>query len=80
MKGATAELCAKTIRTPRMKRVSNMGASHHLFTLQKNDSNSPIVLKRLAAVLTALKAPIVVSLTLHLIAVETEVRGLADLT
>jgi len=57
-----------------------MGASHHLFTLQKNDSNSPIVLKRLAAVLTALKAPIVVSLTLHLIAVETEVRGLTDLT
>jgi hypothetical protein len=76
MKGATAELCAKTIRTPRMKRVTNMGASHHLFILQKNDSNSPTVLNRLAAVLTAFKAPIVVSLTLHLIAVETGVRAL----
>ena len=55
MKGAIAELCAMTIRTARMKRPTNMGANHHLLALQKNENNSPTVLKRLAAVLAAFK-------------------------
>ena len=68
MKGAIAELCAKTMSTPRKKRPTNMGASHHFLILQKNVSNSPTVLKRLAAVLTAFRAPIMNLLILYLIA------------
>jgi hypothetical protein len=75
MKGAIAELCARTISTPRRKRLTNMGISHHLLILQKNDSKSPTVPKRLAAVRAAFKAPMVILLTLYLIAVTTEVRA-----
>jgi hypothetical protein len=69
MKGAIAELCARTIRTPRRKRLTNMGTSHHLLILQKNDSNSPTVPKRPATVRAAFKAPIAPLLTLYVIAV-----------
>jgi hypothetical protein len=75
MKGAKAELWANTIKTPRTKRPTNMGTSHHLLALQKNDSNSPTVLKRLEAVLTAFEAPTVVPLTPSLPAVRELVTG-----
>lgn len=59
MKGAMAELCAKAITTPRNKRVTSKGTSHRLLPLQKNESNSPIVLKRAAAVRAAFPAPMI---------------------
>jgi hypothetical protein len=65
MKGAITELWAKTIRTPKRKSVTNMGTSHHLLALQKNDSNSPTVPKRAAAVRAAFPAPIVILLTAY---------------
>src|ERR1700728_3188325 len=72
MKGAIADLCARTNSTPRRKKQTNMGTSHLLLILQKNDSNSPTVPKRLAAVRAAFKAPIMLLLTPDLTAVQTE--------
>jgi hypothetical protein len=63
MKGAIAELCARTITTPRRKRVTNIGTSHHFLVLQKYENNSATVPKRLAAVRAAFTAPIVILLT-----------------
>lgn len=55
MKGATAELCARTISAVIKKRLTNIGTSHHLFLPQKNDNNSPSMPKRLAMILAILK-------------------------
>src|SRR5271167_3438902 len=63
MKGAIAELCARTIRTPRRKSVTSIGTSHHFLALQKNASNSPAVLKLPTALRAAFTAPIVILLT-----------------
>jgi hypothetical protein len=41
MKGAIAELCARTISAATKKRVTNIGTSHHLLLPQKNHHNSP---------------------------------------
>src|SRR5580692_4440391 len=63
MKGAIAELCARTITTPRRKRLTNIGTSHHFLVLQKYENNSATVPKRLAAVRAAFTTPIVILLT-----------------
>src|ERR1700721_1076770 len=65
MKGPIAELCARTITTPRRKRVTNIGTSHHLLLLQKNESSSPSVPKRPAAVLAAFTTPMMILPTVH---------------
>jgi hypothetical protein len=62
MNGAMAELCARTINVPTMKNVSNIGMSHHLLLLQKNENNSRMIPIRPAAVCKALANPITVLL------------------
>src|SRR5262249_23210634 len=41
MKGAIAELCAKTTRAPNTNKASSIGVNHHHLLLQKNAKSSP---------------------------------------
>jgi hypothetical protein len=43
MKGAIAELLAKTISPPRPKSISNIGVIHHHLLRQKNMSKPPMI-------------------------------------
>src|SRR4029077_8788542 len=71
MNGAIAELCARAISVPMTKRVTNIGASHHLLFLQKNENSSPTIPKRPAAVRTAVEIPIATSLSQSLVRLTT---------
>src|SRR5262245_23727848 len=48
MKGAIAELCANTIRPPKMNSTSSIGVNHHHLLFQKNEKSSPTMPVRLA--------------------------------
>lgn len=78
MKGAIAELCARTISAPSRKSVTSIGTSHHLLLLQKNENNSPTVPKRPAAVRAELTTPmmlLLISLFLRYGSASTNIRS-----
>ena len=58
MNGAIAELCARMIKVPTTKRMINMGTSHHLLLLQKNENKSRMIPRRPVAVCMAVANPI----------------------
>ena len=43
MNGATAELCANTMRSPNSRRITSIGVIHHHLFVMKKERSSPMM-------------------------------------